>query len=76
MDNETCIKIADQISDKLIKLCINNETNNKSIIELYNELLDDKYEEYKTEILSHIAERLSLKGYVIENGNNFMLRKY
>lgn len=76
MDNEMYIKIADQITNKLISLCKNNKTNNKSVIELYNELLDEKYKPYKSQILSYIPERLSAKGYVIENSNNFQLKKY
>ena len=76
MDNEKCKKIADKISEQLIILYKKNQTNNKSIIELYNELLEEKYTPYKSEILSYIAERLSAKGYVITNSNNFELEKY
>jgi len=76
MDNEMYKKIADDISDQMISLYKNNKTKNKNIIDLYKELLDEKYKKYQTEILTYIAESLSIKGYVIENSDNFELRKY
>lgn len=76
MDNNLCIKIADEISDKLILLCQNNKTENKGVIELYNELLDDKYKKYRNDILLYIPGRLAAKGYEIVNSNNFQLKKY
>lgn len=76
MDNELCIKIADEISDKLISLWKNKQTNNKNIMDLYNQILDEKYKENQYHILSYIPERLSIKGYEIVNSNNFELKKY
>ena len=76
MDNEKYIKIANQISNQLISLWKNDKTNNKNVIDLYNELLDERYKPYKLQILSYIPERLSSKGYVIVNSNNFELEKY
>lgn len=76
MDINLCIKLADSISDQLILLWKNNKTNNKSIIELYNELLDEKYKSMNSLILTYIPERLAVKGYEIVNSNNFQLKKY
>lgn len=76
MDNELCIKIADEISDKLISLWKNKQTNNKNIMDLYNQILDEKYKENQYYILSYVPERLSIKGYEIVNSNNFELKKY
>lgn len=76
MGNEIFIKIADEISEELILLSKNKKCKTKSIIELYNELLDEKYHEYKYCILSYIPERLSVKGYEIVNSNKFELKKY
>ena len=39
MDNELCIKIADEISDKLISLCHKSIDYNKKFLEIYKELL-------------------------------------
>lgn len=76
MNIDLCIKLADSISDKLILLCKNNKTNNKSILELYNELLDNKYKNMSNYILAYIPERLAVKGYEIVNSSNFELKKY
>ena len=76
MDNELCIKIAEEISDKLISLWKNKQTNNKNIMDLYNQILDEKYKENQYYILSYVPERLSIKGYEIVNSNNFELKKY
>lgn len=76
MDNELYIKIADEISDKLIELWKTNKTKNKKILELYKELLDEKYNNVQYLILSYIPERLSTKGYEIVNTEFFELKKY
>lgn len=76
MDNELYIKLADEISDKLIYLWKNKKTQNKNIIELYNDLLDKKYKDIQYNILSYIPGRLSIKGYEIINSNYFDLKKY
>lgn len=76
MDNEIYIKEADRISDELINLWKHNKTENKKIIDLYNELLNDKYNDIKYLILSYIPERLSIKGYEIVNSKYFELKKY
>jgi len=76
MDNEIYIKLADSISDQLISLWQNKKTKNKKIIDLYNELLDDKYKDMQYLILSYIPERLSVKGYEIVNCQYFELKKY
>lgn len=76
MNNDLCAKIANEISDKLIYLCINKKTKNKSILELYNELLDEKYYEYKINILPYIPDQLARKGYEIIDSENFDIRKY
>jgi len=76
MDNELYVKIADDISDRLISLWQNKKTNNKKIIDLYKELLDEKYKDIQYYILSYIPERLSVKGYEIINSEFFELKKY
>lgn len=76
MEQELCIKIADEISDKLISINKERKVHNKTIIEIYNELLEEKYQPYHYDILSYIPERLAIKGYEITNSNNFELRKY
>ena len=65
-------KITDNICDKLIK--INNA--DKNILELIDELIDDKYIKYKKDILVLIPSVLAKKGYVIKNSENFKLEKY
>lgn len=76
MNRNTCIKIADEISEQLISLCNDKMTQEKTIIELYNELLEPKHQEYYHDILSYIPERLAVKGYEIVNSNYFELKKY
>jgi hypothetical protein len=76
MKNDLHIKLANKISDELISLWKNNKTKNKSIINLFNELLDDKYEDIKYSILSYIPEVLSVRGYEIVDSENFELKKY
>lgn len=76
MDIDLCIKLADSISDKLISLWKNNKTNNKNIIELYNELLDEKYKSMNSLILTYVPEKLAVKGYEIVDSSNFQLKKY
>lgn len=76
MDNELCIKLADEISDKLIELWKKHQTENKNIMDLYNQLLDEQYKDSQYYILSYIPERLSKKGYEIINSNSFDLKKY
>lgn len=76
MRNELFVKVADEISDKLIMISENRKATDKSIIQLFKELLDDKYLEYQFEILSYIPERLSVKGYEIVNSSKFELKKY
>ena len=76
MGNEMFIRIADDISEKMILISKDKKCKNKSIIELYDELLDKKYLEYKYCILSYIPERLSVKGYEIVNSSKFELKKY
>lgn len=76
MDQETCVKIADEISDKLISLCNDKKAKTKTILELYNELLEKKYHEYRYDILTYIPERLAVKGYEIVNSRSFELKKY
>ena len=76
MKNDLHIKLANKISDELISLWKSNKTKNKSIINLFNELLDDKYEDIKYSILSYIPEVLSVRGYEIVDSENFELKKY
>ena len=76
MENDLHIKLANKISDELISLWKNNKTKNKSIINLFNELLDDKYKGIKYSILSYIPEVLSVRGYEIVDSENFELKKY
>lgn len=52
------------------------KTKKKKIIDLYNELLDEKYKDMHYLILSYIPERLSVKGYEIVNSEYFELKKY
>jgi CII-binding regulator of phage lambda lysogenization HflD len=73
MSQEMYIKIADEISDELIK---NKNNSKKTILELYSELLNNEYREYYYDILSYIPERLSVKGYEIINSKYFELKKY
>jgi len=75
MEQDIYIKIADEISDKLILLS-SKETKEKSIIEIYNKLLEKKYEKYRYEILSYIPKQLAIKGYEIVNSKYFELKKY
>jgi len=75
MEQDIYIKIADEISDKLILLS-RKETKEKSIIEIYNKLLEKKYEKYRYEILSYIPKQLAIKGYEIVNSKYFELKKY
>lgn len=76
MNNYLYIKEADRISEELIKISNQNKSNDKKIIEIYNELLDNKYSNIKYLILSYIPERLSVKGYEIVNSEIFKLKKY
>lgn len=76
MEQDICIKIADEISDKLISLNKNKEAKEKNIVELYNELLDKKHQEYRYDILSYIPKQLAVKGYEIVNSEHFELKKY
>ncbi len=76
MNNYLYIKEADRISEELIKISNQNKSNDKKIIEIYNELLDNKYSNIKYLILSYIPERLSVKGYEIVNSEFFKLKKY
>lgn len=76
MNQNKYIKIASKISNQLISLWQQGKTHDKTIIELYNELLDSKYYEERHAILSYIPEQLAIKGYDIVDGNHFALRKY
>lgn len=76
MSQEMCSKIADEISEQLISLCHNKKVHQKTILELYSELLEPQYQEYHYDILSYIPERLAVKGYEIVNSSYFELKKY
>lgn len=76
MDNNICMKIANEVCDNLIELWKNNKTKNKNIIDLFNQLLDKKYSDNKYLILSYIPEILSKRGYEIVNSEFFELKKY
>ena len=76
MDDIDYIKIASDITNQLISICKKNKTNNKSIIELYNELLKEEYKPYRSDILVYIPEQLSIKGYEIVTSNPLSLKKY
>lgn len=76
MSQDTIIKIADEISDQLILLCQKGKVEEKTILELYDELLEPQYKKYHNDILSYISERLAVKGYEIVNSNYFELKKY
>lgn len=76
MEHNLCIKIADEISDKLIFLCKEPEYQKKTLLEIYSELLDKKYKKYHYDILSYIPERLAVKGYEIVSSKPFQLQKY
>jgi hypothetical protein len=76
MSQEMYIKIADEISDKLISISEEKIKPNKNILEIYSELLNKEYKNYYYDILSYIPERLSVKGYEIINSNYFELKKY
>lgn len=75
MDQEMCMKIADDITNKLIKLCRTKKVKNKTILQVYSELLEEKYKDYHYDILSYIPGRLAVKGYEIVNANYFALKK-
>lgn len=70
------IQIADDISDKLIYVNAKNQSENKTLLQLYHELLDSQYKEYELVILSYLPERLAIKGYEIVNQKYFELKKY
>lgn len=76
MDQEMCMKIADDITNQLIKLCQKNKVKKKTILQIYSELLEAKYKDYHYDILSYIPGRLAAKGYEIVNTNYFALKKY
>ena len=57
-----CMKIADDITNKLIKLCRTKKVKNKTILQVYSELLEEKYKDYHYDILSYIPGRLAVKG--------------
>lgn len=76
MENEIYIKIADEICDELINLWKNNKVKNRKIIDLYNEILEQKYKDKQCIILSYVPERLAVKGYEIVNSEFFELEKY
>lgn len=76
MEQDICIKIASEISDKLIFLNNNKKTKEKTIIQLYSELLEKKYEKYYYYILTYIPKQLAIKGYEIVNSECFELKKY
>lgn len=76
MEQDIYIEIANEISDKLISLNNDKQTKEKNIVELYNELLDKKYQEYRYDILSYIPKQLAVKGYEIVNSEHFELKKY
>lgn len=76
MNHDMYIKIADQICNTIISLYKNKKLNNKNFLELYNELLDEKYMEYHSNILSYVPDHLAIKGYEIVSVNPFEIRKY
>ncbi len=76
MNEEIFTKIASKISNQLIRLWQQGQTKNKTVIELYHELLDSKYYEKRYHILSYIPEQLAIKGYEIVDNDHFELRKY
>lgn len=76
MKQDIYIKIADEISDRLISLNNQKETIEKSIIELYDELLTEEYKKYRYDVLSYIPKQLAIKGYEIVNEDYFRLKKY
>ena len=76
MEQDIYIKVADEISNKLISLSKNKKAKEKTILEIYNELLEKKYQEYHYDILSYIPGRLATKGYEIVNSDYFELKKY
>ena len=65
---------AERITIKLIEICSKN--NSKSIIELFNELIDDNMKPKDMEVLSLIPNILARKGYDIINTNPLELKEY
>ena len=66
-------KITNELCDKLINF---NNKHNRNILELIDELLDNKYKKYKKDILVLLPSILAEKGYVIKNSDFFELEKY
>ena len=65
---------AERITIKLIEICSKN--NSKSILDLFNELIDKKMKDRDIEILSLIPNILARKGYDIINTNPLELKEY
>lgn len=76
MTDEQMMKVANDISDKLIRINTKNTAGDKTLLQLYYELLGDKYKGYETSILTYLPERLAAKGYEIVNQKWFQLKKY
>lgn len=76
MNQDIIMKISDKISDQLISIYHREGVREKTILELYRELLEPKYQEYYNDVLTYIPERLAAKGYEIVNSHYFELRKY
>lgn len=76
MNHDMYAKVANDICDNLINLCLKNKIQNKSLIELFDKLLDEKYSDYRLNILSYIPEQLAKKGYEIVDTNKFEIKKY
>ncbi len=76
MESNICLKIADEISDQLISLSENSRFKKKTLLEIYDKLLDQQFLNYRTDILSYIPGCLASKGYEIKNTKYFELIKY
>ena len=68
--------IAEKITIKMIDMYNKNLVNNKSIMDIFNELLSDNMSDKSMEILSYIPSILAKKGYDIINTDPLVLKEY
>ncbi len=71
MDNLLLKKEAYKIYNDIIKI---NKID-KSLEELFNELLNDKYKNYDMKILMYLTDILSENNYIIESTDPFKIIK-
>ena len=71
MDNKLIEEEAMRITDELINI----NKSNKSLDNLFSNLIDDKYKKYDIKVLYHIPYLLAEKNYIIKSFNPFELEK-